>query len=176
MKMISLKCLQKCLITKCMNSVPVSSPGTALHHTEGCAHCALCAGLAASQADCGNARQLRLESDNCLVCWKAPAESHRLVPRSMLDGSMVQSIVTDRYHGCLMDWSNVTDQISVQVTILQKPILECKTLFFPLSPFLIVKVDVSALKYRKEFQADSSCSCSVTCSYSSLMILGSSCL
>jgi len=43
------------------------------------------------------------------------------------------------------DWSFVTDQISVQVTILQKPILECKTFFFPLSPFLVVKVDVSAL-------------------------------
>jgi len=39
----------------------------------------------------------------------------------------------------------VTDQISVQVTILQKPVLECKTFLFPLSPFLIVKVDVSAL-------------------------------
>ena len=36
----------------------------------------------------------------------------------------------------------------VQVTILQKPILESKTLLLPLPPFLVVEVDVSALQQR----------------------------
>ena len=36
--------------------------------------------------------------------------------------------------------------LSVQVSVLQKPVLECKTFLLPLAPFLVVKIDVSALK------------------------------
>jgi len=35
--------------------------------------------------------------------------------------------------------------LSVQVSVLQKPVLECKTFLLPLAPFLVVKIDVSAL-------------------------------
>ena len=66
--------------------------------------------------------------------------------------SRLLSLTVPWTHGLV--W--VTDQISVQVTILQKPVLECKTFLFPLSPFLIVKVDVSALK--REALASSSLS------------------
>ena len=38
---------------------------------------------------------------------------------------------------------------SLQVSIFQVPVLKGKALFFSLAPFLIVKVDVSALKERK---------------------------
>jgi len=34
---------------------------------------------------------------------------------------------------------------SVQVSVLQEPVLECKTFLLPLAPFLVVKIDVSAL-------------------------------
>ena len=78
----------------------------------------------------------------------------------------------------------------VQVTILQKPILESKTLLLPLPPFLVVEVDVSALQQRRVIKVMCNRVCrfsvatrgavlfriSLTCSNSSLIIFGSSCL
>ena len=104
-----------------------------------------------------------------------PAESHWLVPRSthvLGPWSSLLSLTVPWTHGLV--W--ITDQFSVQVTILQKPVLECKTFLFPLSPFLIVKVDVSALKKGRNCSLLLSYLSLRTCSYSSLIILGSSCL
>ena len=41
---------------------------------------------------------------------------------------------------------------SVQVPVFQKLILKCKTFFFPLAPFFIVKIDICALKNKNQFK------------------------
>ena len=65
---------------------------------------------------------------------------------------------------------------SVQVSVLQEPVLECKTFLLPLAPFLVVKIDVSALKEIIRDSCSAYYNVILTCSNSSLIILGSSCL
>ena len=72
--------------------------------------------------------------------------------------------------------------ILVQILVLKEPVFERKALFFPLTPFLEIEVHVGALQKEWGNLADVSRkrtslqTVKITCSYSSLMIFGSSCL
>lgn len=74
---------------------------------------------------------------------------------------------------------------SLQVSVFQVPVLKGKALLLPLAPFLIVKVNVSALEgeYKRSHIKSSVCNTTrerevgvQTCSNSSVIVLGSSCL
>ena len=64
---------------------------------------------------------------------------------------------------------------SIEVTILKEAVLEREPLLLSLSPLLIVKVDVGALQ-GDVVKCLGRIPPMLTCSYSSLMIFGSSCL
>lgn len=73
---------------------------------------------------------------------------------------------------------------SLQVSVFQVPVLKGKALLLPLAPFLIVKVNVSALEgeykssqIKSRLYQQERCELGVrTCSNSSVIVLGSSCL
>ena len=68
----------------------------------------------------------------------------------------------------------------VEISIFEKSVLEREAFLLPLAPLLVVKVDISAL-FEKEYQYKVLGNLHVinmlfTCSYSSVIVLGSSCL